>query len=283
MKVETFTRQGEREWNEDAWVRNDRLQMYGVLDGATSLVPYRSPQGETGGYLAAQLVKRFLEELDEVGEPSLTLEDAVLYANKTLREAMVAEGIDIKQKEALWSCGLAMVRIRENHVEYIQAGDCQIAALYEDGTIRTLSYDHVAYWDNASKREWENGIRQGKTTKQALWDHALPAIVRSRLQMNSPGGFPIVNGEPELVSYLEYGRINRVRLKSLLMATDGFYIPETHIRHASDTAALAARIRETGLAAFADRLCAMEESDPHCVRYPRFKKSDDKSAVWIEL
>lgn len=34
--------------------------MYGVLDGVSSVVPYLSDKKETGGYLAAQAVKNFL-------------------------------------------------------------------------------------------------------------------------------------------------------------------------------------------------------------------------------
>ena len=55
--MESYTRQGVGRLNEDAVVINDRLGIYGVLDGSTSLVPFESNDGKTGGFLASRFVK----------------------------------------------------------------------------------------------------------------------------------------------------------------------------------------------------------------------------------
>ena len=57
MKMESYTRQGLGKLNEDAVVVNERLSIYGVLDGSTSLVPFEMNNGKTGGFLASRFVK----------------------------------------------------------------------------------------------------------------------------------------------------------------------------------------------------------------------------------
>lgn len=47
--------------------------------------------------------------------------------------------------------------------------------------------------------------------------------------------------------------------------------------------ALFRQMKTSGLTDYAQWLVNLENSDPECIEYPRFKISDDKSAVWIEL
>ena len=55
LKFRTVRIQGSGEWNEDALIVRERDSLFGVVDGATSLVPFREPSGETGGALAARI------------------------------------------------------------------------------------------------------------------------------------------------------------------------------------------------------------------------------------
>lgn len=45
MRVQSLSIQGSGVWNEDAVIQNDVQRIYGVIDGATSLVPFRGPKG----------------------------------------------------------------------------------------------------------------------------------------------------------------------------------------------------------------------------------------------
>lgn len=47
--------------------------------------------------------------------------------------------------------------------------------------------------------------------------------------------------------------------------------------------ALIAAAREQGLKALGDKLRGIEDGDPEGRRYPRFKKSDDATAVLLKL
>lgn len=76
--------QGSGIWNEDALVLNERSQVYGVVDGATSLGGYRDESGYTGGYIAAQLLAAHAMEAAD----GMPLEQMVMQANAALREKM---------------------------------------------------------------------------------------------------------------------------------------------------------------------------------------------------
>lgn len=69
---------------------------------------------------------------------------------------------------------------------------------------------------------------------------------------------------------------------SLLLMTDGFAaLVESYA--AFDEAGLLAALPEIGLAGLAARLRAIEAEDSDCTRFPRFKRSDDATAIWLRI
>lgn len=283
MKIETISIRGASEWNEDALVISTEPHVYGVLDGATSVVPFRGPNGETGGYLASNIVSRHLESITLERWSSLSLKEAVLEANAALREAMVESGIDPEEKEQLWTTAIALIRINEQHIDYVQTGDCMIFAAYEDGTIRTVTHDQLAHIDKQTMKRWKECVDRGMTSRAQIRELVEPYIRKNKAKMNTLAGYSAVNGQPELAPLLEHGTINRIQLTALLIITDGLfpYAEEEDTR--VDEHLLFAGLQEHGLQGYAEQLIALEESDPECQKYIRFKKSDDKTAVWIRF
>lgn len=287
MNMETVSLQGTAQWNEDALVINERLQLYGVLDGATSVHPYRGPNNETGGYLASRLIRQYFHSLETDDAVRDSLKSLVVEANAKLRDQMLEAGIDVFDKQSLWTCALALVRISGNYIDYAQVGDCMIVAAYKDGTIRAVSRDQVAPVDFKMKRVLEDGIRQGITAKEELWARIKPMILHNKTRMNTLEGYSVMSGEPELADFIEYGRINRIGLQSLLLVTDGLFPPaadnperETGMHNA--VADMTARVTEMTLSGYAEWLLQLERDDAACIRYPRFKVSDDKTGIWIQ-
>ncbi|WP_219833967.1 protein phosphatase 2C domain-containing protein [Paenibacillus sp. R14(2021)] len=279
MQVTTLTKQGVGKWNEDALVRGGDGRLFGVIDGATSLAAYRGPGGETGGYLAAQLAAGACEAQ---GDRSLL--ELLTDANAKLRSAMEGAGIALDQPEALWSACAVLVRISDKWIEYAQLGDCMLAVYYVDGTIRVVTHDQLAHVDDRSKAVWTAGIAAGLMTAEQLWAHVRPQIIAGRAIANRPGGYGVLNGDPGFADFVEFGRISSSGVAALLLFSDGLYIPKPAGESDKDSAAdIAARVRDMGLDSYAAWLTALEESDPDCTRYPRMKKSDDKTAIWLDL
>lgn len=295
MLVQSVSVQGSSTWNEDALIQNEALHIYGVADGATSLVPYHGPQGETGGRMASQLVKRYFGQLTAGDERNLM--QMVCEANRLLGAEMQAVGVPLETTEQLWTTGVAAVRVSEHSVEYIQSGDCMIVALYEDDRVRVLTRDHVAHMDEGAKQLWRDAVREGVRTREELWERVRHRMAGNRASMNTLGGYAVLNGRPEAEHFMEYGVINRIRLKGVLLHTDGLYVPsrfnpqddsETTVeagaaKPTEEEETLLRQMIEKGLEAYTHWLIAEEQCDPECVRYPRFKLSDDKTAMWLNF
>ncbi|ULO05588.1 protein phosphatase 2C domain-containing protein [Paenibacillus sp. 19GGS1-52] len=280
--IDWISVQGTGEWNEDAVILNHDLKIYGVVDGATSLVPYRGTSKETGGRLASQLIKQYAEQLTSTEFNGL---DTLLKeANSRLGQEMERCGINLHSKDELWTAGAALIRITDTYIEFIQVGDCMIYAMYEDGSIRSLTRDHVAAIDLQSKRIWEEGIATGVLTKELLWEMVKPVIAANKQKMNTPEGYSIINGMAEAEPFFEYGRINLIKLHSLLLVTDGLFYPGEVGNTEEDLVnSLVRYVTEKSLEQYAEWLLQLERADTECIQYPRFKISDDKTGIYIRL
>ena len=280
MIKQWITVQGTAEWNEDAVIINEANKIYGVVDGATSIVPFRGKNNETGGRLASQSLKTYFESI--LPGESRSLEELLNEANRRLGQEMQSYGISTTDE--LWTAAIAAVRITETHIEFVQSGDCLLFAIYKDGSIRSVCRDHIAPIELDALRIWQQGIAEGIRSKAELWEKVLPQLVENKRKMNTPEGYSVINGRPDAELYLESGKLNRVQLKELLLITDGLYFPGTKTasqHHQTDD--LVRQMTSMGLEEYAQWLTALEHEDEQCIRYPRFKTSDDKSAIWIDL
>lgn len=109
LNYEEITRKGVGVLNEDAIISHPKANLYGALDGVSSLVPFVNSKRETGGFIAANLVKNYFESLTEPG----SLKDHMAEVNDLLREQMVLANIDLEKKEELWGAALAIVRVQD--------------------------------------------------------------------------------------------------------------------------------------------------------------------------
>ncbi|WP_226584870.1 hypothetical protein [Halobacillus litoralis] len=85
----------EKNESEDAYIVNKSALVYGVLDGATPLVPFEDENGHNGAYLSAHLFKDHMERL----MPIDSLIDAVEEANFQIYEKMKEYRVDVTKAE----------------------------------------------------------------------------------------------------------------------------------------------------------------------------------------
>jgi serine/threonine protein phosphatase PrpC len=270
---------GEQALNEDALVLNRKAGLFGVLDGATSLTPYVNRNNETGGYIAANLLKAHLERLTEPADVRAEL----LEANRGLRAAMAEAGIDVSLKERLWSAAACVVQLHEQTVSFAQAGDCMILAIYQDGTVRPLTRPQLSHIDSLTLAKWREGREKGLQTKQQLRAYTYETIKSNRDRSNAPDGYSVLNGDEAASHYIEFGTINRIRLRRLVLLSDGFYLPGRDSAEPTYWTDLAETISSGGMRQYAERLTRFEEEDPHGTKHLRLKKSDDKSGIMVSF
>ncbi|MFD3274529.1 protein phosphatase 2C domain-containing protein [Paenibacillus dendritiformis] len=273
--MQTCHLQGSGIWNEDALVVNERNQVYGVVDGATSLGGYRDESGYTGGYIAAQLLAAHALEAAD----GMPLEQMVMQANAALWDRMKEAGIDTADKAQLWSAAFALFRVREDWIEYVQAGDCMLFARYEDGTYRRLTHDQVAPFDRPLLHKRQEALELGIREPAEILRYLLPFQRENRFRANTPGGYAVLNGDPALERGMETGRISRSGLTAIYAVTDGlFHGMEAENQDDVWTQMLEAIDRQ-GLEAYAKRLIEREQADSDCSVCPRLKISDDKTGI----
>lgn len=67
VTYEETTQKGVGLLNEDAVISHPKANLYGVLDGVSSLVPYLNSKKETGGFIAANLIRDYFESIADLG------------------------------------------------------------------------------------------------------------------------------------------------------------------------------------------------------------------------
>lgn len=279
MKLECISIKGSSKLNEDTYVTQQASHLFAVVDGVSSLVPYEEEGGQTGGAIAAELVRRHLEALPG----DVSLHDALIVANDRLRDRMRESQIDLTKKEALWGAACAVVRVGEAHLEYAQTGDCMIFAVYADDTVRPLTHPQVSHLEKRAFAKWEEGIAHGLKTRSELLGQCTDILIQNRYQANEPGGYGVLNGDAACQEFIEHGRINRIEIKALVLLTDGLFLPRPCGGAEPNWEETVLPIVHKGLQRYTDELLTLENNDPECTTFVRFKKSDDKTGIVLYL
>ncbi|SEN81361.1 Ribosomal protein S18 acetylase RimI [Paenibacillus sp. OV219] len=278
FNVQSHTRAGGSKPNEDALVVNHANQIYGVIDGVSSMMGYKDDQGRSGGYIAAQLLASALNAQDA----SLDLREAVLTANRKLRENMTEANVDLSCKWKMWGAVFAVVRVHEKHIEYVQSGDCMLFIHYTDNSLRVLTRNQVAYFDqltlNKKKELEESGL-----SKEQVYEELFPLSITNRNRANTLEGYSVMNGEPELEHYMEYGHTSRANVSKIYAVSDGMFHLIEHNDDPNKWETMIQDLNVQGIEAYSDQLCHIESQDPLCTHYARHKVSDDKSVVIVDF
>ncbi len=268
MQVEHIFEKGAGAINEDAFFVNGTL--FGVFDGATSLNTATYENGRTGGYLASRIAEKTFSK------NNASLSALASKANSSIRSEMIKRGVNPTIKKELWSTSAAVVRIADEHFEWVQTGDCLILAIFNDGTHRVITdiVDH----DLETLQQWKSiSEKSDGTIMTALKSQ----ILNVREKMNIEYG--VLNGEQEAIDFIKTGCVPLEGLKHLVLFSDGLFIPQNNPEKRSDFSFFVELFCRGGLKAIRDHVRMLEEEDSLCKTYPRFKKHDDIAAVALSF
>ncbi len=267
--VDSVREQGSGIMNEDQVLQTDSV--CGVFDGATSLVPYKAENGDTGGFLASSLVSEYFRTHTEG-----TLFERACAANALLKQKMESRSIDTTQRENLWGTGASVVEVHEDRLEWFQVNDCSLLFIYEDGSYIQASpfEDH----DTEVLSKWKTlGDKTPKEKSAELRED----MVALRRQQNVTYG--VMNGDPEAEKFFRVGSVPREGIKYVLGFTDGGLIPKENPGEEENFDECVKVFLAGGLPALKTFVREREDSDPDCVKYPRYKTHDDMGAFAITL
>jgi len=249
-----------------------------VFDGATVLGENLMP-GRSDAQWIAQFAARRLRSHAEShsGTPRDMLRAAAADAEKSfkaLRHRAPAE-----MYETPFSSLMALF-IRGKSVEALWFGDC--AALIKSPT-GALSVVGETLKVRARERDRASNMGQSDGVAAAsVREKFLPALRASRNRVNRKGGDWLFSPDAKCATHAAEAKLMVEPGSHILLASDGFFaLVSDYGRYSADELMSAALGR--GLDTLGKELRAIEVGDPTGIAFPRFKSSDDATALLLSL
>jgi hypothetical protein len=180
-----------------------------------------------------------------------------------------------------WQSPISSLLIIETCAEGVRGldlGDSRIFALDADGAV------HIAGGaDDAADAETQLAARQRDADKPLLQrTETIDVLRRMRAGLNRAGGHWTFGLDPECASHAREWRLPLKRPAHALLMTDGFSALTDRYR-LYDAAGLVRAALDKGLQELGRELRAVETADAGGARHPRFKPSDDATALLMRL
>ena len=271
--VESISLAGDRaKQNDDACgFRGNRAW---VLDGATDL------HGEplTGWKSDASWIAHFANAHLFRAEHS-DLRSAALNASAAARDAFVAllSGRTFERWQSPIS-SLLMVEETTDGVAGLDLGDSRVFALDADGGM------HVAGGPTTGREAETRAAAQQTDADKPLLERTatIEMLRRGRAALNQDGAHWTFGIDPKCADHARAWSFKLARPAHLLLMTDGF-AALTDQYGAYDAAGLVRAALDKGLQELGRELRAIEAQDSGGTLHPRFKKSDDATALLLRL
>ena len=174
-----------------------------------------------------------------------------------------------------WPCAaFAAVQLVGDELQVAWASDC--AVLHHGG-------HGVAWRTPAADRARESAAAQALGPGTGAGKLRSPAVLADRRAARArPGQRVLGVTSTASAAATTYATVAVAAGDSLLLMSDGFAaLVDAYGAH--DAAGLFAAVRADGLAALGQELRAIERADAACVRFARFKASDDATALWVRV
>jgi serine/threonine protein phosphatase PrpC len=275
--LDSFTLPGDpSKPNEDSFACGPRFAC--VFDGATVLGEHLMP-GRSDAQWIAQFGARRLKAHVEAGAGGLRdgLRAAATDAEKSfgaLRRRAPEEIYEIP------FASLMALSLDGNALEGLWLGDCAALIRTPDGAIGILGETLAKRGRERERAQRMAGPKGGAAS--SVREKFLPALRALRNKDNAKGSDWLFAPDPRCADHADAARAAALPGSLVLLATDGFLaLISDYEKYSPDTLLSAAEAR--GLAALGQELRAAEAADPEGKAYPRFKKSDDATALLLSL
>ena len=166
----------------------------------------------------------------------------------------------------------------DDGLEFLWFGDCAALVKQGEGPVQVVG-------ESFDKRSDETGMagRLAREKGQAATDrsHFIDSLKERRNRINS-GNYWLFSPEPKAASHVSRRVMKLAPGAVILLASDGFLaLASDYGAYNADSLLSAAQ--DKGLAALGEELRAIENADTAGAKFPRFKKSDDSTALLLKL
>ena len=250
-----------------------------VLDGATSLCEPLMPGKSDAAWLAQFGARRLLAHINDGDTPR----NAVRHAMEEAEQSFTA--LRRRAPAAIYEMPVAsmmLIAASEAGFEALWFGDCA-ALVKRPGEPVTILGDTLA------KRELEAAHVARLAAKHGLSPAAghnrpeyLNALRRARNYANTEKGGWVFGPDPRAADHVAAKAAAAPEGTLVLLATDSFLALISDYRR-YDAAALFTAATSLGLEKLGEELREIESGDAYGTRYPRFKTSDDATALLVRV
>lgn len=267
--------------NEDAHGWNASAAF--VLDGATTLGPSVAPPPLTDAAWLATCVSAQLRE--NLG-PSISVAGALRPAIAEAARRFHEMAGDVPEPWRNPVASLLGVRVAPEGADLFGLGDT--VAFVRDGAGATWRWTPAAYRRDNERASAKAALARngGFGSAGAAYDEAqaLTELRRKRTWHNRPGGPSwLVGVVPEAADHLQVRALDLSGPVTVLLCSDGFAELVDHYQRYEPDGLLEAAVRR-GLSSLCAELRHIErQEDPDGTRYPRFKQSDDATALLARI
>lgn len=261
--------------NEDAFGQDAGAAV--VLDGATPLGDPLMPGNSDAAWIAQFGARRLLAHLRDGEGGRKALRGALGDARKSF-DALRRGPLEHPWQTPCASMMLAVAVAGE--IEFLWLGDC--GALLQDGdgdgavTVIGETFDTKA-GESVTAAQAARSSDKPATERQ----HHMEGLRARRNRVNS-GSYWLFSPDVRAAAHVSRRVVRCAPGAHLLLASDGFLaLASDYGAYDADT--LMRACLDKGLATLGTELRAIEDGDAQGVRYPRFKKSDDCTALLLRL
>lgn len=173
---------------------------------------------------------------------------------------------------------LAMVAETALGIVGLDLGDCRVFALDADGAVHVAGGPGDA-GDNESKRAAEQKDKDKPLLQRT---ETISMLRRHRALLNNDGAHWTFGLDPECVKHARTWTLRLKRPAHVLLMTDGF-AALTDRYGAFDAGGLVQAAIDRGLQELGREVRIIEDRDAESALHPRFKKSDDATALLLRL
>ncbi len=259
--------------NEDAFAYAGHMAV--VFDGATGLGDNLMPGESDAAWLARFGARRLAAHASEDADPRVWIEHAAADAAKSfaaLRRRAPKERWEIPV------ASLMVAALVHDGIEALWFGDCSLIVRHGDAEPRLLG---DAFLHKSLERDRAAALARAQNLKPAApvaRAEFLPELRKKRNLVNTAKGGWLFAPDPRCARHAKSARVPLAPGGVLLLASDGFLaLVSDYGRY--DAGSLLEAGLTRGLAALGGELRRIEAEDAEGVRYPRFKRSDDATAL----
>jgi hypothetical protein len=249
-----------------------------VMDGATPLGDGLMPGPSDAAWIAQFGARRLMAHLTEEKSARKALRDALADTQKSF------EALRRHPPEEKWQTPCASMILAvpgEGEMEFLWYGDCAALVKQGDGPVTVVG---ETFDKRAAEAERARALAKEKNLSPASGlsrPEFIGTLRNSRNRINR-GTYWLFSPDARAAAHVSRRAIKAVSGTVLLLATDGFLALASDYGAYSADGLMAAALSK-GLAGLGEELRAIEAGDVGGDKFPRFKKSDDATAVLLKI